>query len=237
MTENTQTDVAAVERTPTGEILNSTSDAQANPPSESTTTTTSTSERPSLLNETKPAEPKPVEPAKGAPEKYEDYKVPEGFTLDPEIKTQADALFKGMGLSQEQAQSLVDFYTKTNSESAEAPYKAWDDMTSGWRNEAENHPALRGKLGAGQEINVRIGKFLDGMNDPQLASDFKALMDLTGAGNHPAFIRVIDYAASRLTEGTHVSGNGPTTASQAAPGSRPASAAAALWPNLPSARG
>ncbi len=184
--------------------------------------------------EKKVEEPKKDEAAK-APEKYEDYKLPDGFKLEPEVKTKADALFKGMGLNQEQAQSLVDFYTAQNAESAKAPFKAYQDLTTEWRKAAETHPDLQGKLGSGQEINVRIAKALNSLGDPKLASDFRELMDLTGAGNNQAFIRVIDKFAQKLTEGTHVAGNGPTKASQSEPGKAPASAASAIWPSLPSA--
>lgn len=172
-----------------------------------------------------------------APDKYEDYKVPDGFTLDPAVKTKADAVFKELGLSQDNAQKLVDMYSELTTEAAKAPYAAWEEMANNWKTEAEAHPDLKGKLGPGQEVNVRIAKLLDGMNDPQLASDFRKVMDITMAGNHQAFIRVLDYAAKRLTEGTHVAGNGPTKAGQSRPGEAPPTAAGALWPNLPSAGG
>lgn len=240
MTDQPAVDQAGVARTPdgTGTIADLSPTALASDtssPNTSLTTPEPTTDGKTLLTEAKKDEPA-KEPAKGAPEKYEDYKVPEGFTLDPAVKTEADTLFKGMGLNQEQAQSLVDFYTKKTAESAEAPYEAYRKMTDEWRTTAESHPDLKGKLGPGQEVNVRISKALDSLADPQLASDFKSLMDLTGAGNNVAFIRVIDKWAQRLTEGTHVAGNGPAKAGTLAPGesSKP-SAAGAIWPNLPSA--
>lgn len=225
-------------RTETGTIVDQSPTQSSQSPLTTTPETTPETTPPpdgkTLLTE---GEKEPPKPAEGAPEKYEDYKVPEGFTLDPVIKTQADAMFKSLGLNQEQAQSLVDFYTKQTSDAAQAPYKAWNEMTAEWRTQAESHPDLKGKLGPGQEINVRIGKFLAGLPDAKLASDFKQLMDLTGAGNHPAFIRVLDHAARLLTEGSHVAGNGAAPAGQSKPGTPPPSAAAAMWPNLPSSRG
>lgn len=190
-----------------------------------------------LLTEGKKEEPPAKEPVKGAPEKYADYKVPDGYTLDPAVKTDADKIFKGLGLNQEQAQSLVDFYTEQTSEAFQAPFKAYQEMTDSWRQESESHPDLQGKLGPGKEVSVRISKLLDGLGDPKLASDFRAHMDLTGAGNNQAFIRVLDKVAQRLTEGSHVADKGPAQAGQSRPGEAPAGAAAALWPNLPSSRG
>ncbi len=228
----TRTDEAGIARTQAGEIQNPSSPATTTPSPE--TTTTSQNEGKTLLTE--PAKEAAPEPAKeGAPEKYEDYRVPDGYTLDPEVKGEADKLFKSLGLNQTQAQSLVDFYTKQTTEAFQAPFDAYQKMTDEWRSESESHPDLRGKLGPGQEVNVRIAKALDSLGDAKLASDFRALMDLTGAGNNQAFIRVIDKFAQRLTEGGHVAGNGPSREGQSRPGQAPPTAAAALWPNLPSA--
>lgn len=213
-------------------------------PSQTTTPDSTTTPEPdgkTLLTEGKKPEvkeekkdgDKPKE-ATGAPEKYEDYKVPEGYTLDPAVKTEADALFKGLGLNQEQAQSLVDFYTSKTTEAFNAPFKAYQEMTDGWRKEAMDHPDLRGKLGPGLEVSTRIGRALDAIGDKSLTDGFRAMMDLTGAGNNVSFIRVFDRLAQKFTEGTHVSGNGPTKPSQSRPGEGPPSAAAAIWPTLPS---
>lgn len=227
------TDPAGIARTATGEIT-------TQPAPESTASTTPSPEGTTLLTEPAKTEapkteaPKETKALEVAPEKYEDYKVPEGYEIAGELKTEIDGLFKGMGLSQTDAQKLVDFYVTQTKDAFQAPFDAYKEMTDGWRKDAMDHPDLKGKLGPGQEVNVRIGKFLSGLPDQQLAADFRALMDLTGAGNHPAFIRVIDYAARMLGEGTHVAGNGPAPGGQSAPGSRPPSAAQAIFPNLPS---
>lgn len=228
-------DPAGIARTATGEITTTPAEGSA------ASTTPTPAEGTTLLTEPAKTEPAKTEETKtetkapkGAPEKYEDYRVPEGYEIAGELKTEIDGLFKGMGLSQENAQKLVDFYVTQTKDAFQAPFDAYKEMTDGWRKDAMDHPDLKGKLGPGQEVNVRIGKFLSGLPDQQLAADFRALMDLTGAGNHPAFIRVIDYAARMLGEGTHVAGNGPAPGGQSAPGSRPPSAAQAIFPNLPS---
>jgi hypothetical protein len=180
----------------------------------------------------KPAE-KPAD-AK-APDKYADYKVPEGYTLDPEVKTKADGIFKDLGLTQENAQKLVDFYIAETKEAFEAPFRAYNDMKEKWREDAMNHPDLRGKLAKGGEVQTRISRALAQLNDSALAAEFRQMMDLTAAGNHPAFIRVLYSLAKQVTEGSHVAGKGPSEAGQSAPGTAaPPSAAAALYPHLPS---
>ena len=246
MTEpSATTEPAGPARTSDGTLVDQ---SPTTPPTPATTTPSPGTEGLTLLNQNEAPPPKPAaaEPPKDAPkpaattapEAYADYKVPDGFTLDPAVKGEADKIFKGLGLSQEAAQSLVDFYTAKTSEAFQQPFKAYQDMTTTWRKEAEEHPDLKGKLGPGQEVNLRIARALDSIGDAKLASDFRGLMDLTGAGNNQAFIRVIDKLASRAVEGTHVSGNGPTKAGQAEPGrDTPPTAAAAMYPHLPSRGG
>src|SRR5262245_53151779 len=93
------------------------------PPSPPPTTPPEPKEEPgekqSLLNEKPPVV---------APEKYEDFKVPEGYTLDGEVGKEASAMFKELNLPQEAAQRLVDFYVKQTQEAFDQPYKAYIDM-------------------------------------------------------------------------------------------------------------
>lgn len=229
MAEEPVVDSSGVGRTPEGAIA----DGQTTQSDQSSATTTPpTDSGTTLLTKgEKPAEPK-VEEKTSAPEKYSEYRLPEGLSLDAEVKGKADTLFKGLGLTQEQAQSVVDLYGEQISKIASAPVDAYKALTSEWKTEAESHPDLRGKLGPGKEVNVRIAKALDSVGDPKLVSDFKALMDLTGAGNNQAFIRVLDKLAARVTEGTHVAGNGPSKDGQSARPQAPPTAAAAMWPNL-----
>lgn len=220
-------DPQPIQQTPEGQIVDQTPNQPESPPTTAPSTTTAPSQPEPLIAEEKaPAEP--------APETYADYKVPEGWELDGDMKAEANELFKGMKLSQANAQKLVDFYIKTNQEALEAPYKAFKDLTDSWREESMNHPDLKGKLGPGKEISVRISRALDSLGDPKLAQDFRQAMDLTGAGNHPAFIRVISKLAEAVTEGSHVAGNGPSPQGQTPPGqAAQRTAAQALWPNLP----
>ncbi len=240
--QTTTTDTTGIARTTDGTIAAPGTAQSKETTTEQTTSSTETTAKPDATSDAKSVlnqKEAPKEEAKpGAPDKYSDYKVPEGYTLDAEVKTKADTLFKGLGLSQDAAQKLVDFYTAQTTEAFQAPFKAYQDTVAGWLKEAQDHPDLRGKLAPGQEVNVRIGKLLDSVPDPKLASDFREAMDITGVGNHPAFIRLMDHFAKQLTEGTHVAGNGPAPGGQSRPGTATQpSAAQAMWPSLPSAGG
>ncbi len=184
---------------------------------------------PSLLNE----KDGPKAPA-GAPETYKDFTVPEGFELDPEVSKEAQDIFRKANLSQEQAQELVNFYTKHTKEAFEAPFNAYLDQREQWRNEIKADPVLGGKL---DQVRAAIGRTIDSLGDPALINAFRQAMDTTGAGDNPAFIRAFYKLSERLSEGQPVQGGGPAPTGQRPPGAatRP-SAAQAIYPHLPSSQ-
>lgn len=178
----------------------------------------------SLLNE----DDKPV----GAPEKY-DFKLPEGYELDPGVSKEASDLFKKHGLPAEAAQELVDFYIKQASASASAPFEAYKAQRQEWRNEIKSDATLA-NIG---DVKTTISRALTSLGDAKLVSEFKAAMDLTGSGDHPAFVKVLFKLSQKLVEGSHISGAGPSEHGQKPNGQagKP-SAAQALYPGLPSNR-
>lgn len=165
--------------------------------------------------------------AEGAPEKYEDFKLPEGVTLEGETLTAATSLFKDLGLSQEGAQKLVDFHVKQITEAADGPVKFWQEQQEAWRKEVTEDPNLGPRIG---EIKTAFSKMLDGVGDPALATAFREAMDYTGAGNNPAFIRMMDKISAVYTEGKPVQGQKPSPVRE--PGKAQGTGPAALWPGL-----
>lgn len=169
----------------------------------------------------------------GAPEKYEAFTMPEGFEASEEIMTAAQEVFKAQGLTQEQGQALVDLYAKVSADAAEAPVKFWVDKQTEWRNEIKADPEIGGSKLAG--VKASIGKMYDAIiaidpaKNTDLVADFRDAMNYTGAGNNPAFVRVMNIIAQRFTEGAHVLANPPAN-------NKPQSAAQAMYPNLPTQR-
>lgn len=187
---------------------------------------------PDPANPTPPTEIKPPEgKVEGAPEKYEAFKAPEGVTFDEATITAASTLFKELGLTQEGAQKLVDFQAAQAKTQAEAPYKAYDTMREGWQNEVKADKEIGHIL---PKVKETIGRALDTLGDPALVTSFKDAMNLTGAGDHPAFVKAFYKFASAVVEGKHVAGGGPSEHGQTPKGNsqRPAPANA-MYPNLP----
>ncbi|HEX4919320.1 MAG TPA: hypothetical protein VFV92_01095 [Candidatus Bathyarchaeia archaeon] len=141
--------------------------------------------------------------------------------------------FKELNLSQDGAQKIMDLYNKEVVEAQEGPYKLWQETQDKWRTEIMQDPELGGKL---DQVKATVARAIDGLGDPKLATEFRAAMDFTGAGNNPAFIRAFYKLASKLTEGGAAAGGGPA-GSGTPGGNKPPSVAQALYPNLASGRG
>lgn len=149
-------------------------------------------------------EKKPDTPA-GAPEAYADFKLPEGYTLDPTAAKEVTSLFKNMNLSQDQAQQLVDYYAKNSMQAAEAPYKAWADLQKEWVSD------INDRFGSKAEaVRTDISRAIDSALPPSLARSFRQALDLTGAGSNPDIVEALHIMLRGHAEGSSVRGNGPT---------------------------
>lgn len=178
---------------------------------------------PSLLNEKKTEEKSEEKKTEeGAPEKYSDFTLPEGFEANETVMTEAQTLFKELGLPQASAQKVVDLYTKVSMDASDAPFNLWMETQKKWKDEIKADPEIGGKL---DEVRSSVARVIDGLGE-KLSKPFREAMDYTGAGNNPAFIRAMYALAQKLSEGSHVAG-------KPAGGAKP-SAAQALYPNLPS---
>lgn len=239
MSETPQQTPEGIDRTPTGEIKD-----QSQPPTQTSTTKEAGSEKDQTQGsqETKPEDKsadgksllnqdgdKKEEVASGAPEKYEAFTAPEGFVITEDATKQVSELFKEMNLSQAQGQKLIDYIAPQLMEAVEAPYNQYQEMRQGWQKEVMDK--YGSKL---SEVKTTVSRALDSLGNPKAVAAFKEAMDLTGAGDNPAFIDIIYEFAKKVSEGTHVRAGGPSKLGQVA-NNRPASAAAAMYPHLPSA--
>jgi hypothetical protein len=227
MSETAATTPEGVARTPTGEIASQTQ--TTDPKATTGQTSTTSTETPSLANQPGESLANQKTQEGGAPEAYATWTVPEGFTIDETVSKEISGIFKGLNLSQEQGQKLVDFYTAKTAESANQPYQVWQETQEQWIKEVKADRELGPRL---NEVKTTISRAIDGLNDPKLARDFREAMDYTGAGNNPAFIRAFWKLAQMVTEGGHVAGGGPSAQGQRRQGESP-SAARAMYPNLP----
>ena len=105
--------------------------------------------------------------------------IPEGFTLDPTVEKEFRAVVGEDNLSQATVDKLVkvqtSLYAKQANAHAERVTKWGDDLKADTELGGANHDAKVGRAGA----------VLNEFFKPEIA----ALMDSTGLGNHPEFVR------------------------------------------------
>src|SRR5216684_2026481 len=181
--------------------------------------------------EPKPEDKKPD--AESAPEKYTDFKVPEGFKFDPEALTEATATFKELNLTQDQAQKLIDTYSKVGREATEAPYRAWANL------QKELMSDITDRFGSKSEaVRTDISKAIDSALPPSLARAFRGALDLTGAGSNPDVVEALSIMFKPFVEGGSLKPGGTSPEANKAPGSpvRP-SVAEAIYSHLIPNRG
>lgn len=143
----------------------------------------------------------------GAPEQYEAFKVPEGFTLEGDRLGQATEFFKAKGWTQEQAQEAVDLYTQMAGQDAAAMQQAMEaqrlQQVEQWGVDAKQ------QLGAKYDETVGLATTaVKAINDPDLTKAFNEL----GWGNHPTMIKAFAFFGEFLRD-SKVDGLGGTTTS------------------------
>ena len=155
----------------------------------------------------------------GAPEQYEEFKAPEGQQFDPEVLNNFKEVAKDLNLSQEAAQKMLD---KMAPVVAQRQAQQVEALRSQW---AEQSTA--DKEFGGEKLTENLGvarKALDTFGSPEL----KSLLNESGLGNHPEFIRLLYRAGKAISEDNFVGGN--KSAGKAQPTSQ-ADYAASLYPS------
>lgn len=168
-----------------------------------------------------PADPpiteKPAEAAPFAPITVEDIKVPEGLEIDKELATGFVELVNTHKLSPDLQKGLIELQSKAMQALSAKDSEKWAETQKLWETEARADPDFGGAKF--DQTVASVGKFMAAFG----SDEARAAFDLTGAGNHPAIIKMLAKAAAAITEGT------PVTAG--IPGSPPKDAASILFPN------
>lgn len=141
-------------------------------------------------------ETKPQDKAQ-APAEYTDFTMPEGVTASPELLTEFKGVAKEMGLTQEQAQKLVDLQAKAVLASAQEQQALFQQMGIDWANETKK------MLGSNFESEMRYAaKARDKFATPELV----AVLNDSKLGNHPEMVRLFIAIGKAISEDSFVSG-------------------------------
>jgi hypothetical protein len=129
----------------------------------------------------------------GAPEgDYEDFDIPEGFTLNEAVKTEFDEVSRELNLSDAGRKRLVELQAKLYNDRAEAHATE----VAEW---GEN--IAKDKVLGGRDVEKKKGiarQAVAEFGDQEL----KELLENTGYGNHPSIVRFAYRAGLALGEGT-----------------------------------
>lgn len=168
-------------------------------------------------DKTKPGEKKD-DPADKVPEdgKY-DLKMPDGVELDTELAEALGPEFKEFGLTNKQAQRLVDKYIEIQTKRGEERVKSWGETVQKWADDAKADKEIGGDKWDASVNNAR--RFIDTMGTPAL----KEFLNASGGGNHPELIRIFAKAGALIKE------DDPALGGAEARG-KPADAATILFP-------
>ena len=153
--------------------------------------------------EAKAAEAKAAEDKKGeegAPEKYENFTVPEGTNVDPGTLTEFQELAKGLDLSQGDAQKVIDLQVKVNERVTEKHVQDWKDTKAGWVKDAKADKEVGGPK---YDASVEQGKrAIEQFGTPALTD----LLNLYGIGDHAEVIRFTSRVGIAIGEDSIHSG-------------------------------
>ncbi len=156
--------------------------------------------------EDSPQEDMPPEntPPPRAPEEYSQFTVPEGLAMDEAQTADFKSFAKEQGLTQEQAQKVLDFGGVKIKEMIEAPYKTWRETQEKWQAEVKADPEIGGTKFE-QSIKDSALVFEPNESNPFVGSaeEAKALreaLNTTGAGNNPAVVKLFVKMGKLLAE-------------------------------------
>lgn len=151
------------------------------------------------------------------PLKLEDIKVPDGLELDKDLASGFIEVVNKYKLAPEVQQALIELQSKSQQALSGKDSENWNATQSQWEKDARADPVFGGaKFDA---TMADVGKFMEAYGDDEA----RAAFDLTGAGNHPAIIRMLAKAAAVIKEA------GPVPSGQ--PGNPPKEPAEILYPN------
>ncbi|WP_447881594.1 peptidase [Serratia fonticola] len=138
----------------------------------------------------KAKEPEKKDEKPVVPEKYE-FKAPEGVEqLDPQALAVFEPIAKELGLSQEQAQKLVDIYPQIQQQQAEA----WSKQVTDWGDQVKADKEI-----GGDKLTASVGqaqKALDQFGTPAL----REYLEQSGLGNHPELVRAFAKVGKMMSE-------------------------------------
>ena len=136
---------------------------------------------------------------------YQDFNVPEGQALMPEVLEKFKAAALDAKLTQEQAQHLVDMGAEMSAQITQQAWDAHNARIAEWGEQAKADKEF-----GGDKLNENLAlasKAMTAFATPEL----KQVLDQTGLGNHPELIRAFVRIGKQISEDRLVPGGSMPT--------------------------
>lgn len=163
------------------------------------------SEQPQAAPAAQPAAAPAVEQPKAAEPVVYDLKAPENSNLSADAIEKVTALAKEKGLSNEQAQLLLNRENDAINTFKSSQEESYKSVVSGWAQQVQTDPEMGGE---------RFNETAEGARRAlkQFASpEFVKLLETTGFGNHPELVRTFSRINKQMANDKFVRGNEPAS--------------------------
>lgn len=139
----------------------------------------------------------------GAPEKYEDFKMPEGTELDTEVGTAFQGVAKELNLSQEQAQCLIDKVAPVMQKRSAERIAA---ISNEWMERSKSDKEFGGQnLTQSLSDIARLRDTFARNADGQVDADIQEFLN-SPMGNHPGALRFLARIGKHFGEAKYPGG-------------------------------
>ena len=136
--------------------------------------------------------------AQAQPGEYQ-LEMPEGISVDPHLLTAATPVFKELGLTSEQASKFVPLVQQVQQQYLSSMMAEHDEVRTAWKNEARADGTIGG---ANWNESIRLASNALNVGGAGPGSEVRKLLNQTGLGDHPAFIRLFRNLGTRLGSAT-----------------------------------
>lgn len=137
---------------------------------------------------------------------YEDFSLPKGLALDPEVMEQFLPFAQELKLDQAGAQKLVDMGSMLATKMQQQALDAWQEQITGWAEQTRNDPDIGGNNLQSVLASGRVA--LENFGTPAL----NQLLKDSGIGNHPEVIRFMNRIGKEVSNDSIVTGSSANTA-------------------------
>lgn len=132
-----------------------------------------------------------------------DIKLPEGLQAPEEMLSSFTDVMNDANLSPaERAEKLMNLHADAMKQASEEISEQWTKTREGWVDQVKKDPEIGGdKLES--EVLPTIGKVMEEFG----SEDLRNLMDESGMGDHPEFVKFMYKIGKSFQEGAPVSGS------------------------------